>query len=76
MNKSSPRAPRTQTELREITEEHLTLARENYQRATTNRIRYARLARQYGLTNKRIGECLGITEAAVRGLLQRNTEVA
>lgn len=40
--------------------------------ATRGRIRTAHLARAEGLSNEAIGQALGITEAGVRSLLQRN----
>lgn len=42
--------------------------------ATSARITAARDARELGLSHQQIADELGITEAAVRGLLRRNPE--
>lgn len=42
--------------------------------ATADRIRAARAARSVGFSHQQIANELGITEAAVRGLLRRNPE--
>jgi len=38
------------------------------------RLHYVRLARDYGVTLKDIGEALDITEGAVRGMLARDDQ--
>ena len=74
MSKTSPRTPRTQTELRAIIEEHLTLARDDYTQAAGDRIKYAHLARRLGMTYDAIGQHLGLTGVGVRAMLRRNPE--
>lgn len=59
----------------DIARDYLTRARADLERAALQRIRYILLGRQYGLTNAAIGECLGITEAAVRTLVARHGAV-
>lgn len=49
----------------------LRLAHESYQESRRNRIQYALLAREMGLTNQEIGSAYGVTEAAIRQMLKR-----
>ena len=51
--------------------EFLELTRDGLEEAKDLRLRRILLARKYGLSNRVIGEALGITEAAVRGLVAR-----
>lgn len=62
----------TQDDRRRIAGDYLTRARDDFDRATRTRIEYVLLARKYGLTNADIGALLGISEAAVRGLVKRH----
>ena len=71
-NRSNPSADR----LEQIAVDFLTRARADFDQAALTRIRYASLAREYGVTNAVIGDALGITESAVRGLLERNADIA
>lgn len=50
----------------------LTRARDDFERAARTRVKYAIMARQYGLTNADIGTFLGVTEGAVRALIKRH----
>lgn len=52
-------------------QEFLRLAHENYRTHYAQRVYFARLARQYGLSNQAIADAYGITEAAVRAMLRR-----
>ena len=54
-----------------IAADYLRLGREHLERAKSLRVHYARLARSEGLSYVRIGELLGITDAAVRLMLKR-----
>jgi DNA-binding transcriptional regulator LsrR (DeoR family) len=49
----------------------LGLANDAYQESRKNRVKYAQLARELGLTNQAIADAYGVTEAAVRQMLQR-----
>jgi DNA-binding transcriptional regulator LsrR (DeoR family) len=64
-------APHVTTERQELARTFLTLANTEYQRHRVHRGYYAKLAKQYGLTNQEIADSYGITEAAVRALIQR-----
>lgn len=57
---------------RSIAGEYLTRAREDFERAARTRIVYAIAARRHGLTHADIGAYLGVTEGAVRRLIQRH----
>lgn len=54
----------------------LDLTREESARAKRNRIYYAGLARDNGITNQQIGDKLGVTETAIRLMLKRHQERA
>lgn len=56
---------------KEIARTFLRLANEEYQTRRSNRAYFARLAREHGLTNQDIADEYGITEAAVRHMIQR-----
>lgn len=58
--------------LQKICLEHLALCRNEAENVARNRVHYVKLARLYGLTNQRIGDALGITEAAVRSMVSRS----
>lgn len=66
--------PRT-VERKRIAAEFLTRAADDLARATIQRVRYVKLARDYGMTNADIGTFLGVSEAAVRTLVKRNPDV-
>lgn len=51
--------------------ELLAILRQRQEATRLHRIHYMRLARQYGATNFEIGAELGVSEAAVRGMLKR-----
>jgi hypothetical protein len=51
--------------------EFLRVCREDASTLTHTRLYFIQKAREYGLTHKAIGDALGITEGAVRGLLNR-----
>lgn len=51
--------------------EYLHLSREHYERSKNLRLHYVRAAQAEGVSNVQIGEILGITEAAVRKLIER-----
>lgn len=61
---------------RRIAGDYLTRARDDFETAARNRIRYVLLAREYGMTNAAIGALLGISEAAVRSLAARHSSAA
>ena len=50
----------------------LRLANDQYRDHYRQRIYFARLARQHGLTNQEIATEYGVTEGAVRKMLQRH----
>lgn len=56
----------------QIALDYLALSQREFEQATTNRIRYMQLARDYGVTNAAIGEAVGLTESTVRGILERH----
>lgn len=49
----------------------LGLANDAYRESRQNRVKYARIAREAGLTNQEIADAYGVTEAAVRQMLKR-----
>lgn len=49
----------------------LGLANDQYQEHRRRRVEYARIAREYGLTNQDIANLYGVTEAAVRAMIRR-----
>lgn len=56
---------------KKIAIEYLHLSREHYERSKNLRLHYVRAAQAEGVSNVQIGEVLGITEAAVRKLIER-----
>lgn len=52
-------------------QEFLRLAHKTYQHHYSQRVYFARLAREHGLTNQAIADAYEITEAAVRAMLKR-----
>ena len=56
---------------KELDRELLRMANNAYQESRHNRIKYAQIAREMGLTNQEIADEYGITEAAVRHMLKR-----
>lgn len=62
----------TLTDHQIIAVDYLERCRAQMERAAANRILYIKLSRKYGLTNQRIADALGITESAVRGLVERH----
>lgn len=48
----------------------LGLADKAYQESRRNRIKYAQLARELGLTNQEIADEYGVTEGAVRAMIR------
>ena len=66
---------RTVSRRQQIALDYLSIARREFEEATAGRVRYAILAREYGVTNAAIGEALGISESAVRGLITRHDGV-
>lgn len=69
------RSNRPLTAHQQIALDFLGFARDDMERATRTRIRYVSLARGYGLTNAAIGEALGVTEGAIRGLIERHGDL-
>lgn len=63
---------RTLSQRQQIALDYLAISRREFDDAARNRIRYVLLARDYGLTHAAIGDTLGITESAVRGILARH----
>lgn len=57
--------------LRELAHQYLELSQANYRHHYAQRIYFARLARQYGLTYKAIADAYGMTESGVRVMLKR-----
>lgn len=55
--------------LQGIATTYLELTRTHFEKAKSLRVHYARLGREYGLTNQQIGDSLGITEARIRQIL-------
>ena len=56
---------------KELAKTFLRLASSQYQEHRQHRSYYARIAREHGLTNQEIATEYGISEAAVRQMLQR-----
>jgi predicted transcriptional regulator len=56
---------------KEIARTFLRMANNEYQTRRSNRAYFARIAREHGLTNQDIANEYGITEAAVRAMIQR-----
>ena len=56
---------------KDIAIEYLHLTKEHLERSKNLRLHFVRLARDEGVTNADIGDALGITEAAVRKLIER-----
>jgi hypothetical protein len=59
---------------KEIARTFLRLASAQYQEHRQHRAYYARIAREHGLTNQDIADEYGVTEAAVRQMIQRAAE--
>lgn len=66
-----PKVAKPLTAKQEIAVAHLRLAKEQLERSKRLRLHYVRLARENGLTYGEIGDALGVTEAAVRKLIER-----
>lgn len=56
---------------KEIARTFLRLANTEYQTRRSNRAYFAKVARDHGLTNQDIANEYGVTEAAVRQMIQR-----
>lgn len=63
---------RTLSRRQQIALDYLSIAKREFEDAARNRIRYVLLAREYGITNEVIGDVLGISEGAVRGIVSRH----
>jgi len=50
---------------------YLRLAHQTYRDHYAQRVYFAKLARQYGLTNQQIADAYELTEGAIRKMLQR-----
>lgn len=59
------------TDRKDLARTFLKLASEQYQENRRHRAYYARIAREHGLTHQDIANEYGITEAAVRAMIQR-----
>jgi DNA-directed RNA polymerase specialized sigma24 family protein len=70
----SDAAPTTASDRKEIARTFLCLANGEYQARKERRGYFARLAKSHGLTNQEIANEYGITEAAVRALIQRTAK--
>lgn len=57
---------------KEIALEYLTKVADDLTKAASLRMQYILNARRYGATNQQIGDALGITETAVRRMIQRH----
>ena len=57
-----------------LAREFLRMAHQNYQTHYAQRVYFARISREHGLTNQEIAEAYGITEGAVRHMLKRAEE--
>ena len=55
----------------QLAREFLRMAHQNYQTHYAQRIYFARISREHGLTNKEIAEAYEMTEAGVRKMLDR-----
>ena len=62
---------RVENDRKEIARTFLRMAHEEYQTRRSNRAYFAQIAREHGLTNQDIATEYGITEAAVRQMIQR-----
>jgi DNA-binding transcriptional regulator LsrR (DeoR family) len=62
---------RTQKDTNELDRTFLGLANDAYQESKDNRVKFAQIAREAGLTNQEIADAYGITEGAVRQMLKR-----
>ncbi len=67
----SDAAPTPASDRKEIARTFLCLANGEYQARKERRGYFARLAKSHGLTNQDIADEYGITEAAVRAMIQR-----
>ena len=54
-----------------LAREFLRMAHKNYQEHYAQRVYFARISREHGLTNKEIADAYGITEGAVRYMLKQ-----
>ena len=54
-----------------LAREFLRMANHNYRTHYAQRIYFARIAREHGLTNQEIAEAYGMTESGVRKMLDR-----
>ncbi len=63
---------RSRSNRQAIALEYLSISAREFETAIRSRIRYILLAREYGVTNAKIGQTLGISESAVRGLIARH----
>lgn len=68
----SDAAPKKVGDRKAIARTFLRLANADYRRVYDQRGYYARIARQHGLTNQDIADEYGITEGAVRAIIQRS----
>lgn len=64
-------APTPASDRKGLARTFLKLANGQYQEHRLHRAYYARIAREHGLTNQDIADEYGITEAAVRAMIQR-----
>ena len=64
-------APTPATDRKDLARTFLKLASAEYQNHKLHRAYYARIAREHGLTNQDIANEYGVTEAAVRAMIQR-----
>jgi len=62
---------RAQKHTNELDRTFLGLANDAYQESKNNRVKYAQIARDAGLTNQEIADAYGVTEAAIRQMLKR-----
>ena len=67
----SDAAPTVTSDRKAIARTFLRLANADYRRVCDHRGYYAKIAREHGLTNQDIATEYGITEAAVRQMIQR-----
>ncbi len=66
--------PHQETSRKEIARTFLELANSSYQEQRKHRPYYARIARTHGLTNQEIGEAYGVSEAAIRQMLNKGNK--
>jgi len=64
-------APTPTSGRKDLARTFLRLANGQYQDHREHRAYYARIAKEHGLTNQDIADEYGITEAAVRAMIQR-----